>query len=109
MTNYLFIEARDPFASRDTEFLEQTAAALIQRGHPVTVFLVQNGVLAARNHGRDSYLSRLAAAGATLLADDFSLSERGIQTGELQPGIQPSGIETLVDALIEQNTRAIWH
>jgi sulfur relay (sulfurtransferase) complex TusBCD TusD component (DsrE family) len=109
MTNYLFIEARDPFASRDTEFLEQTATALKLSGHPVTVFLVQNGVLAARNNGRDSYLGRLAAAGVMLLADDFSLNERGIQTGELQPGIQPSGIETLVDALIEQNTRAIWH
>ena len=109
MTNYLFIEARDPFASRDTEFLEQTATALKLGGHPVTVFLVQNGVLAARKNGRDSYLSRLAAAGVMVLADDFSLSERGIKTGDLQPGIQPSGIETLVDALIEQNTRAIWH
>ena len=109
MTNYLFIEARDPFASRDTEFLERTAIALKQRGHGVTVFLVQNGVLAARKNGRDAYLSRLAAAGVMLLADDFSLSERGIQTGELQPGIQPSGIETLVDALLEQNTKAIWH
>ena len=109
MTNYLFIEARDPFASRDTEFLEQTATALKLRGHPVTVFLVQNGVLAARKNGRDSYLSRLAAAGVMVLADDFSLSERGIKTGDLQPGIQPSGIETLVDALIELNTRAIWH
>ena len=109
MTNYLFIETRDPFASRDTEFLEQTATALRLRGHPVTVFLVQNGVLGARRNGRDSYLSRLVGTGVMLLADDFSLSERGIQSGELQPGIQPAGIETLVDALIEQNTRAIWH
>jgi sulfur relay (sulfurtransferase) complex TusBCD TusD component (DsrE family) len=109
MTNYLFIETRDPFASRDTEFLEQTASALKQRGHAVTVFLVQNGVLAARKNGRDSYLSRLAAAGVTLLADDFSLCERGIQAPELQPSIQPSGMEALVDALLEENTKAIWH
>ena len=109
MKNYLFIETRDPFASRDTEFLEQTASALKQRGHSVTVFLVQNGVLAARRNGRDSYLTRLAGAGVTLLADDFSLSERGIDAGDLQPNIQPSGMETLVDALLEENTRAIWH
>lgn len=109
MTNYLFIESRDPFESRDTEFLEQTAVALKQRGHEVTVFLVQNGVLAARKNGRDSYLGRLAGAGVTLLADDFSLCERGIQPAELQPGIQPSGMETLVDALIKEKTKAIWH
>ena len=109
MINYIFIESRDPFESHDTEFLEQTAHDLKQRGHSVTVFLVQNGVLAARKHGRGSYLGRLAGAGVTLLADDFSLCERGIQPAELQLGIQLSGIETLVEALIKEKTRAIWH
>ena len=109
MTNYLFIESRDPFASRDTEFLERTALALRQRGHRVTVFLVQNGVLATRKNGCDAYLSRLAAAGVTLEADDFSLRERGIRASELQPSIKPSGMETLVNALLEENTKAIWH
>jgi predicted peroxiredoxin len=109
MTNYLFIETRDPFASRDTEFLERTALALEQAGHGVTVFLVQNGVLAVRQNGSDAYLSRLAGAGVKLLADDFSLCERGIQAAEVRPGIQPAGIETLIDALLEENTKAIWH
>src|SRR5436853_7145330 len=107
MNRYVFIESRDPFESRDTQFVEETATALKQRGHSVTVFLVQNGVLAVRRNGRDSYLGRLAGAGVTLLADDFSLRERGIQPAELQPGIQSSGIETLVDALIEDKTKAI--
>jgi sulfur relay (sulfurtransferase) complex TusBCD TusD component (DsrE family) len=109
MTKYLFIESRDPFESRDTEFLEETATSLKQRGHLVTVFLVQNGVLAARSKGRESYLGRLVKAGVTLLADDFSLSERGIENAELHPGIQPSGIEALVDALVTEKTKAIWH
>ena len=109
MSNYIFIETRDPFESRDIRFVEETATALKQRGHEVTVFLVQNGVLASRKKEGGSYLTRLAEAGVTLMADDFSLSERGIQTQELNPGIHPSGIETLVDALVEENTKAIWH
>src|SRR5256885_8485866 len=109
MTNYLFIESRDPFESRDTEFLEQTATALKQRGHEVTVFLVQNGVLAVRKNGRENYLGRLAGAGITLLADDFSLCERGIQPSELNAGIQQSGIEALVEMLVQENAKAIWH
>jgi sulfur relay (sulfurtransferase) complex TusBCD TusD component (DsrE family) len=109
MTNYLFIESRDPFESRDTEFLEQTATALKQRGHEVTVFLVQNGVLAVRKNGRENYLGRLAGAGVTLMADDFSLCERGIQPAELQPGIQPSSIEVLVAMLVQENAKGIWH
>ena len=109
MNRYLFIESRDPFESRDTQFVEQTATDLKQRGHEVTVFLVQNGVLAARRNGHENYLARLVSNGVALLADDFSLRERGIQTAELVPGIQQSNIETLVDALIQENTKAIWH
>ena len=109
MTKYLFIESRDPFESRDTRFVEETATALKQRGHEVTVFLVQNGVLAARKNGRDSYVGRLAGAGVTLLADDFSLCERGIQTAELSTGIQQSSIDSLVAALVQADTKAIWH
>ena len=109
MTNYLFVESRDPFESRDTRFMEETATALKQRGHKVMVFLVQNGVLATRGTARDGYLDSLAAAGVTLLADDFSLAERGIESGELRPGITSSTVETLVDLLVRENTKAIWH
>ena len=107
MTKYVFIESRDPFASRDTEFIEQTAIAVKDRGHEVTVFLVQNGVLAARNGARR--LKRLADAGVTLLADDFSLRERGITSAELAQSVQECGIDALVDAIVQKNTKAIWH
>ena len=109
MSNYIFIESRDPFESLDTRFVEETAIALKERGHFITVFLVQNGVLASRRNARGSCLARLTEAGVTILADDFSLRERGIQSAELRPGVQPSSLETLVDALVEENTKAIWH
>jgi predicted peroxiredoxin len=109
MTNYIFIESRDPFESRDTRFIEETAAALQQRGNQVTVFLVQNGVLACRRKADDPYLTRLVKAGITLLADDFSLSERGIRSEELVQGVRPSSIDFLVEALVQVNTKAIWH
>lgn len=107
MTRYVFIESRDPFESRDTEFVADTAIAVKERGHDVTVFLVQNGVLAARKSVRR--LGRLAKAGVTLLADDFSLRERGIKTDELADGVHATGIGTLVDALVQPNTKALWH
>ena len=109
MRNYIFIESRDPFESRDTRFIEETAAALKQRGNQVTVFLVQNGVLACRRKADDPYLMRLVKAGVTLLADDFSLSERGIRSEELVHGVRPSSIEFLVEALVQVNTKAVWH
>jgi len=107
MTRYVFIESRDPFESRDTQFLEDTAIAVKERGHDVTVFLVQNGVLAARESTRR--LGRLAEAGVTLLADDLSLRERGIKADELAPSVSESGIDALVEALVQENTKALWH
>jgi len=52
MTRYVFIESRDPFESRDARFVVETATALKRRGDEVTVFLVQNEVLAARRDAR---------------------------------------------------------
>jgi len=107
MTAYVFIESRDPFESRDTTFVEQTAIAVRERGHAVTVFLVQNGVFAARKN--TARLTRLAEAGVTLIADDLSLRERGIQREELADGIREAGIDSLVDVIGRANTKAIWH
>src|SRR6185436_16946244 len=107
MTRYVFIESRDPFESRDTQFVEETAIAVKERGHEVTIFLVQNGVLAAREGARR--LKRLAEAGVTLLADDLSLRERGITAGELAPSVRESAIGALVDALVQDGTKALWH
>ena len=108
MGTYILIESRDPFESRD-QFVSEMATALRQRGNEVTVFLVQNAVLATRRNVHSSYLAQLVDSGVTLLADDFSLCERGILSAELQSGIRPSSIEVLVSALIQENTKAIWH
>jgi len=98
MSSYLFIESRDPFDSRDSHFVVETATQL-----------KRSGVLAARKSARNSHLPRLAEEGITLLADDFSLRERGIQSGEMLPDIAESSIDALVDLLVQENTKAIWH
>ena len=109
MINYLFIECRDPFESTDVQFVSQSAADLKQRDNEVTVFLVQNGVLAARRNAQGTQLPGLSKAGIRVLADDFSLQERGIRTEEMLPGVQRSNIDALVDILVRENTRVIWH
>ena len=109
MTNYVFIESRDPFESRDARFVVDTATALKRGDNEVTVFLVQNGVLASRNNAAGSHLPQMAKAGITLLADDFSLCERGIQPAEMTAGVRRSNIDILVDLLVRENTKAIWH
>ena len=109
MSRYVFIESRDPFESRDCRFVSETARALKESGNEVVVFLVQNGVLAARKKAIGSHLPSLSEAGVTLLADNFSLRERGIQRAELGWAIEEAGIDVLVDLIATADTKAIWH
>jgi sulfur relay (sulfurtransferase) complex TusBCD TusD component (DsrE family) len=48
MANDLIIESRDPWESRDVDFVVSLASDLARAQHQVTLFLVQNGVLATR-------------------------------------------------------------
>jgi len=109
VSNYVFIESRDPFDSPDCSFLADTAAALKNRGNTVTVFLVQNAVLGARKQAHKSVLPQLLESGVTILADDFSLRERGIQSDECQSAIKTASIDQLVDLIVQENTKAVWH
>ena len=108
-SHYVFIESRDPFESTDGGFVIDAATELHGRGRPVAVFLVQNAVLAARAGARGTQLPRLAEAGVEVLADGFSLAERGIEAEEMRPGVHPSSIEALVDLLTRPGTKAVWH
>jgi len=108
-SDYVLIESRDPFDSADSRFVPETATALRVRGRAVTVYLVQNGVLASRAGARGSELPRLAQAGVTVLADDFSLRERGIEAGEMVSGVREASIDALVDLIMRPGTKTMWH
>src|SRR5262249_10830362 len=108
MKSYLIIESRDPFESVDAPFTTRLAHDLAAAGHHVTVFLVQNGVLAARAGVRIADLADLGRAGITVLADEFSLRERGIAPARLQPGIVPAALDVVIDRMAAGDA-AIWH
>jgi hypothetical protein len=47
-------------------------------------------------------------AGVKVLADDFSLAERGIDTSRLATGIEPARIDVAVDHLAAGH-KTLWH
>jgi hypothetical protein len=108
MTKYLLIETRDPFESGDVAFCHDLARRLVAEGNQVTLYLVQNGVLPARSGARTAGLDGLVQAGVEVLADDFSLRERGIPAGRLQAGIKSSPLDVIIDGLAE-GCKVIWH
>jgi hypothetical protein len=106
MAHYLLIESRDPFEVNDVAYYYDLSRALVASGNEVTLFLVQNGVLAARPSARSGALVGLAKAGVKVIADDFSLAERGI--ARLADGISESPIDIVVDHLAAGH-KTLWH
>ncbi len=103
----MLIASRDPFTAKDTESFYALAAKLAARGHPVTLFLVQNGVLPARGGAAAELLTGLAESGVRVLAEDFSLRERGIGADRLARGVESAPLERVVDALAG-GARTLW-
>jgi hypothetical protein len=108
MSSYLMIESRDPYAHASVAEHAELAARLKQAGHAVTVYLVQNGVLPARADAQGASLGRLLDAHVDVLADDFSLRERGIDAARLHPGVRTGAIGLVVDRLLAGWT-VLWH
>ena len=106
MNNYLLIESRDPFESNDVGYYYELCKGLVEGGNEVTLFLVQNGVLAARQSAHSAALSALSQSGVKVVADDFSLQERGIS--KLTEGVVAAPIDVIVDHLAAGH-KTLWH
>src|SRR5271155_6023077 len=106
MAEYLLIESRDPFESNDVGYYYDLARGLVEAGNKVTLLLIQNAVFAARPTAQAPQLRLLVGSGVKILADDFSLQERGIT--KLLNGVQIAPIEIVVDHL-EAGHKTLWH
>jgi hypothetical protein len=105
VSDYLLIESREPFGD-STQY--ELAADLARQGNDVVLFLIENGVLPARSGADNAALLATGESGVTILADSFSLKERGIPADRVSPGIHPAPLSTVVDALAE-GARTLFH
>ena len=116
MADYLMIETRDPFESAEVGAFLELAEGLAKHGGEVTLFLVENAVLAARHRAQATFphnvvvrsLAALASNGVRVLADSFSLQERGISPNRLIAGVTVAPLSTVIDQLAA-GRKALWH
>ncbi|MCO4770802.1 MAG: sulfur reduction protein DsrE [Deltaproteobacteria bacterium] len=108
MADYMLIASRDPFSTNDVPTYYALARDLKERGNTVTLFLVQNGVLPARPSAASDLLTSLSELGITVLADEFSLRERGIPANGLAPGVAAAPLDLVVDHL-ESGAKTLWN
>jgi predicted peroxiredoxin len=108
MDKYMLIESRDPFDSNDVAFAYELAIGLAKAGNEVTLMLVQNGVLPARRGAKADGLAAVLKAGVKVLADDFSLAERGIEPSRLVAGISSTQLDVVIDHMAAGH-KTLWH
>ena len=108
MPGYLLIESRDPFESTGAARTYELALQLRAAGHDVALFLVQNGVLAVRSGVRRTELDKVIRTQIAVLADDFSLRERGISSAGLIAGVKAAPIDSVVERMAA-GWNVLWH
>ena len=110
MARYVLIESRDPFEYGDSLYMYDLAGDLAGK-NDVTLFLIQNGVLTTRRGVKNNPLTGLKqkAPSVKVAADDFSFRERGISQSGIAEGIEVSNVDNLVDLLVQDGTKIVWH
>jgi sulfur relay (sulfurtransferase) complex TusBCD TusD component (DsrE family) len=108
MPGYLLIESHDPFESTSAARTCELAMQLRAAGHEVALFLVQNGVLAVRSGARRAELDKVIRNHVEVLADEFSLRERGISSAGLVAGVRAAPIDSVVERMTA-GWNALWN
>jgi sulfur relay (sulfurtransferase) complex TusBCD TusD component (DsrE family) len=111
MAKYLLIESRDPYEYADTHYFYDLAGDLARRGNEVVFFLIQNGVLVTREGAQPNKVAALQAAAPRIrvVADEFSLRERGIRREAVIADVEITDVGRLVDLLMDDGRKPIWH
>jgi len=107
MDSYVLVGSRDP-DSLDSRRCYELAGMLAESGADVTVFLLQNGVLAARRTSAGAAALSSLARRTAVVADDFALRQRAIATTELADGVTGGDIDDLIDAVMADGCKVLW-
>jgi sulfur relay (sulfurtransferase) complex TusBCD TusD component (DsrE family) len=108
MTNLLLVLSKDPYTTEIPNLvLDIGLNAKAKNGNKVSLYLVEDGVTAARKSEFGNKLLDAKKKGIRILADDKAVQSRGLN-GNLIPGVEIKEIGTLLDHIIEDNTRVAW-
>lgn len=109
MAKYLLIETKEPLGGGRYAF--DLGRQLRELGHDVTIYLLQDGVFAARRGfaAGEACLTEAERQGVTVLADRVSSRQRGLVDARLAKQARLSDMDAMVDLLMEQSDRVIWH
>ncbi|MFY9268805.1 MAG: DsrE family protein [Candidatus Manganitrophaceae bacterium] len=107
MPHYLIVDSRDLTEYTNGRYIQKVASKLKEEGNDVTLFLIENGVIAARKGSEiGKNLTTLSQGGTKVLVDDISCKARGV--AQLAEGVAESTVDQLADLIAEGSDKVIW-
>ena len=107
MTNLLLVLSKDPYTTEIPNLVLDIGLKAKAKGNNVSLYLVEDGVTAARKSEFGNKLQDAKKKGIKILADDKAVQSRGLD-GNLVDWVQVKEIGTLLDHIVEDNTRVAW-
>lgn len=108
----LFVNLLSGPTSHRTDMAMAFAENVLKRGHPVTVFLNDEGVKVASKSGTEAArgreaLGKLIQGGATVIACPHCMQHYGVKESDLVEGVKLGNPELTQGELFKPNTRTL--
>lgn len=106
MTNLLLVLSKDPYTTETPDLVLDIGLNAKEKGNNVSLYLVEDGVTAARKSEFGNKLSASQKKGIKIYADDKAVLSRAL-TNKIIGGVEIKEIGTLLDYVMEYD-RVVW-
>lgn len=107
MTKMLLILSKDPFTTEIPDLALDIGMNAKEKGNDVALYLVEDGVTAARKSAFGERLARAHKKGIKIYADDKAVLSRSL-TNKLVNWVEIKEIGTLLDFIMDDYDRVVW-
>lgn len=106
MTSLLLVLTKDPYSTEIPDLVLDIGLDAKGKGCDVCLYLIEDGVTAARSGGYSEKIAKLQSQGIKVYADDKSVAARGLE-GKIKEGVEIKDIEVLFDFIMDSD-RVAW-
>lgn len=107
MTSLLLVLSKDPYTTETPDLVLDIGINAKEKGNEVALYLVEDGVTAARNGEFGKKLTAAHKKGIKIYADDKAVLSRSL-AGKMVGGVEIKEIGTLLDFIMDDYDRVAW-
>ncbi len=107
MTKLLLVLSKDPYTTEIPDLVLDIGQNAKEKGNEVALYLVEDGVTAARNGEFGKRLTSAHKKGIKIYADDKAVLSRSL-TDKMVGSVEIKEISTLLDFIMNDYDRVTW-